>query len=66
MNSKSSIKKRKIIKYIVVLAAAIVVRVLFAFFAPIEIQKYIGLIITVVAIATFFTWDYLDEKGKRK
>lgn len=66
MNSKPSPRKRKIIKYIVVLAAAMVLRILLAFFAPMEIQKYVGLIIIIVAIATFFTWDYLDEKGRRK
>lgn len=66
MSSKSSMKKRKVIKYVVVLAAAVIVRILFAFFAPIEVQKYAGLIIIIGAIAGFFTWDYLDEKRRKK
>ena len=65
MRAKSSIKKRKIIRYIVVLVLAIIVRILFAFFAPIEVQKYAGLIIIIAAIVSFFTWDYLSEKHKR-
>lgn len=64
MNSKSGMKKRKIIRYIVVLAAAIIIRILFAFFAPIEIQKYAGLIIIIAAIAVFFSWDYFSEKRR--
>lgn len=66
MSSKSSGKKRKIIKYIVVLVAAIIVRIIFAFFAPIEVQKYAGLIIIIVAIAGFFMWDYIDERDERR
>lgn len=66
MSSKSSIRKRKVIKYIVVLAAAIIVRILFAFFTSMEVQKYAGLIIIIVAVAGFFIWDYVDEKRRRK
>lgn len=66
MGSKSSVKRRKITKYIVVLVAAIIVRILFAFFAPIGVQKYAGLIIIIVAIAGFFTWDFVDEKRRYK
>lgn len=65
MSAKSSIKKRKIIRYFVVLASAIVVRVLFALFTSIAVQKYAGLIIIVAAIAVFFTWDYLDQKHRQ-
>lgn len=65
MSAKASIKKRKIIKYVVVLAAAIIIRLLLAFIAPIEVQKYAGLVIIVAAIAVFFTWEYQDEKRKK-
>ena len=66
MSSKSSVKKRKVIKYVVVLALAIIIRILFALFTPIEVQKYAGLIIIIVAISGFFMWDYVDEKRRKK
>ncbi len=66
MDAKSSMKKRKIIRYVVVLVAAIIVRLLLAFLIPIEVQKYAGLVIIIAAIAVFFTWDYLGEKKARE
>ena len=55
-------KKKRLVRYAVVLVAAVIVRILFAIFASIEAQKYIGLIIIILAIAAFFIWEYLDRR----
>ena len=54
--------KSRVIKYIVVLTIAIISRILFAVYGSMAIQKYAGLIIIILAIAAFFTWDYIDRK----
>lgn len=62
------LKNKRVVKYITVLVVAIITRILLAIFAPIEAQKYIGLIIILLAIAAFFIWDYIDGrkvKGKK-
>jgi len=66
MGFEFSFKNKRLVKYIIVLAAAIIARILFAVFMSIEAQKYIGLIIIPLAIAAFFTWDYIDRRGNQK
>ncbi|MFD1037019.1 hypothetical protein ACFQ3N_01070 [Virgibacillus byunsanensis] len=59
-------KNKRISKYIIVLVLAIIVRLLFAVVAPAETQQYISLVIIVLAIVAFFTWDYVDGKRRQK
>lgn len=65
MNSKSSFRKGKVFKYVIVLVVAIIVRILFAFVLPLEAQKYVGLFIIIAAIIAYFTWNYIDVKKKK-
>lgn len=63
---KLSFKNKRVVRYIVVLLASVVMRILIAVLAPIEAQKYIGLIIILLAIAIFFIWDYIDRRKNEK
>jgi C4-dicarboxylate transporter len=59
---KMWLKNKKAAKYIVVLAAAVAARIILAFILPFETQKYAAIIIIVLAITVFFTWDYMDKR----
>lgn len=61
-----NVNKKRLVRYAVVLATAIIARILFAILMPIEAQKYIGLIIIIMAIATFFIWDYAGRRKDQK
>lgn len=66
MQFKSNFKNNRFVKYAVVLAAAAIARIVFAIFTPIESQKYISLIIIVLAIAAFFIWDYIGRSKDKE
>ncbi|MEC5424104.1 hypothetical protein QGM71_11435 [Virgibacillus sp. C22-A2] len=58
-------EKKHIFKFLIVIAAAFIARILIALFST-SYNQYAGLIIIVISIAVLLFWIYADEKREVK